>query len=375
MRWSLYLGKVSGIKIFVHWTFVFLLVWVTFGSLRMGLDLRALLITLGFVFAVFFCITLHELGHMLVAQKFKYKTRDITLLPIGGMARMDEFPENPRHELLVAIAGPAVNIAIALVLYPVVFWLGRVPSLFILQVNEGSVFLFNLLVVNLLLAVFNLIPAFPMDGGRIFRALLAMRMNRVKATDIAARTGQVISVLFVIAGFFYNPFLIIIGIFIFMMAQTETDYVRSKSFLHNFHVRDVVIRKYYSLDATATVEDAVRGLLEVQASDFLVMENNEVVGTLDRNRIIKALAEKGKSITVQEVMNSKVEFVTPDMPLDQLFTSWARNGTSLHPVVDHGRLIGVVDRSNILEFILIKNAEQGAGRVTPRDQQELESAA
>lgn len=353
-RWSLYIGNIFGVKIFIHWTFLFLIAWITIAGIRQGENTAMILYTLGFVLCVFVCITLHELGHALMAKRLHYVTKDITLLPIGGMARMDEIPERPGHELAVALAGPVVNLVIAMILYPLVVWYGSVPSFFTVLFDNGETFLFSLMVVNIGLAIFNLIPAFPMDGGRVFRALLSMRMDRVKATRIAAGTGQVLAALFFLAGIFYNPVLAFIGVFIFLMAQTESNYVKSKSILHNYKVGDAMMRKYYSLDASDTIQDAASALLDVQASDFLVMEGGDVIGTLDRNRIIKALAKKEENTTIRLAMNTQVKYLSPDMPLDKVYTLLQSN--SILPVMDKGNVVGIIDLNNILEFIMIRSA-------------------
>lgn len=369
---SLYIGKIFGIKMFIHWSFLFLIAWIVVENFRQGKGNGEMIYTLAFVCLVFVCVTLHELGHALTAKQFKYYTRDITLLPIGGMARMDEIPENPKHELIVAVAGPLVNLFIALLLYPFVYWFGKIPTLFSVLYNTGDTFLFSLLVVNLGLAVFNLIPAFPMDGGRIFRAALSFFVSRLTATTIAVRIGQFIATGFFFIGIFYNPFLSLIGILIFFMAQIESDYVRSKSILHDYTVKDVIIKKFYSLDATDTVEDAVKGLLDVQATDFLVIENGNVVGTLNRDRIIHALAEKGKEAPVALAMNTSVKILTPDMPLDRIFLEFKQNENSVLPVKENKKLIGIVDFNNILELIMVKTAVEKSPAYSLKEKTRLE---
>jgi len=269
---------------------------------------------------------------------------------------MDEIPENPKHELLVAVAGPIVNLLIAIFLFPFIYWFGQIPPLTGMFLQNPNFFLFNLFTINIALAVFNLIPAFPMDGGRIFRAFLTFFTNRVKATAIAARTGQLIALGFLFLGILYNPVLAIIGVFIFIMAQAEANYVKSKSLLHDYSVRDVLMKKYFSVDAFDTINDAVMLLLDVQSTDFLVTEKGNVIGTLNRDRIIQALASKGKDTPVVLFMNPTIKFLSPDMPLDKVFVQLQASATSLLPVMENGRLIGAVDLANILEFILIRSA-------------------
>lgn len=327
-------------------------------NVRAGRNIFNFIYTLVFVLSIFICITLHELGHALTAKYFHYYTKDITLLPIGGMARMDEIPENPKHELLVALAGPAVNILISLLLYPLVYWFGNIPTFLTTLFDSGDTVLFSILTTNLILAFFNLIPAFPMDGGRALRAGLSFFTDRVKATTIAAKIGQAISILFFFTGFIFNPFLSVIGIFIFLMAQTESDYVQSKSLLHDYRVSDVVMKKYFSLHVSDTISDAVRLLLDVQATGFLIMENNNVVGTLDRDRIIHVLSEQGKDVPLILAMNTRLKFLSPEMSLDKIFSEFKSSENAILPVLQNNELIGVVDLNNILELILSRTAEK-----------------
>ena len=374
MKGSLFIGKVSGIKIFIHWTFILLIAWIVMDNILEKKNTVDVFYTLAFILAIFFFVTLHELGHALTAKYFHYSTKDITLLPIGGMARMDEIPENPKHELLVALAGPAVNIIVAILLYPLIYWFGKIPTFFTILFDSAGTLLYNLFLVNLLLAFFNLIPAFPMDGGRVFRAALSYVTDRVKATAIAARTGQVIAIIFFSAGFFFNPMLSFAGIFIFLMAQTENDYVRSKSFLHDYKVKDVLIRNYFFLDVFDTVSDAVKLLLDTQAKDFLIMEKGHVVGTLDRDRIIHLLSEKGKEAPLVTAMNTKLKFLSPEMPLDKVFLEFKTSRNEMYPVLENNKLIGIVDLNNILELMLVKTVAEKNPAIVQKNTFDLESA-
>lgn len=226
MKGAFRIGSYSNIGVYIHWTFLLLLFWVGGNSFFDGSSINAIAEEIGFLLMVFLCVLLHEFGHALSAARYGIRTKDITLLPIGGLARLEKIPERPWHELVVAIAGPAVNVGIILILAVVMYFGKGLPlGLDIFRLESNS-FVVNLLLVNISLVVFNMIPAFPMDGGRILRSLLAMKLSKVKATLIAARIGQLISFGFVIVGWFYNPMLILIGIFIFYGAKAELRYTK-----------------------------------------------------------------------------------------------------------------------------------------------------
>jgi Zn-dependent protease len=233
MRWSLKLGKIAGIEVYLHWTFFLLLGFVFFYYGGYGAQRAAAAQAVLFILALFGCIVLHELGHALAARKFGIPTRDITLLPIGGIARLERMPREPMQELWVAVAGPLVNVAIVLILLiPLsVMWFARVDLRL-----PGVTFLVGLFATNIFLIAFNMLPAFPMDGGRVLRALLARKLEYVRATRIAARVGQGMALLFIAAGSFGYmmgfqvidkplPMLVLIGAFIFVGARNEAHLV------------------------------------------------------------------------------------------------------------------------------------------------------
>lgn len=243
MKWSLKLGKLLGIDVYVHFTFLLLLAFLGFVSWRATQNVEAALRGVAFTVALFGCVVLHELGHALMARRYGIPTRDITLLPIGGIARLERMPERPIQELWVALAGPAVNVVIAALL---LIWLaatGGFAPVEELGLTGGS-FWPRLMWLNLFLVAFNLLPAFPMDGGRVLRALLAMRLGRRRATAIAANVGQGMAILFGIVGFFHNPFLIFIAIFVYLGAQAEAGMVEMQSALAGLRVRDAMMTRF-----------------------------------------------------------------------------------------------------------------------------------
>ncbi len=226
MSWSFKFARVAGIDLKIHFTFLLFLIWIGFSYFSVGGIVAARQGVL-FILLLFGCVLLHELGHALTAKKFGIGTTDITLLPIGGVARLERIPQDPKQELVIAIAGPLVNVAIAILL---IFYLGHRASMSDFQdLNTPRVaMLSKLATVNIGLVLFNLIPAFPMDGGRILRSILAMRMNYLRATEIAAFVGQALAIAFGILGFFGNAFLIFIAFFVFMGAQQEAAMARAR---------------------------------------------------------------------------------------------------------------------------------------------------
>lgn len=222
MKWKI--GKPFGVDVYIHWTFWLLPAWILLTGSLAGLN--GVVTSILFVFAVFGCVVLHELGHALMARYFDIETRDITLYPIGGMARLERIPRSPVQELAIAIAGPAVNVGIAGVLLGILILLGVGTQGLIFNLAGGS-FLVNLLAANIVLVVFNLLPAFPMDGGRVLRAILAMVLPYGRATEIAARVGQVIAVLFALLGVFTSGSLMLVALFVFLAAQAEIANVRA----------------------------------------------------------------------------------------------------------------------------------------------------
>lgn len=355
MKGSFKLGTIAGIGIFIHWTFSMLIAFIIFINYKSGHNSTQIIWSVFFVLSVFVTVIMHELGHAIAAKKFDIKTRDITLLPIGGIARLERLPEKPSEELIVAFAGPFVNIILAFISsYFVV-----IPSnndQWIAQLSggiSGSNFVLNFFLVNLVLAIFNLIPAFPMDGGRVLRALLAFKFQKHIATKIAARIGQLLAVGFIILGFMGNPFLIFIGIFVIVGAQMETDYAESKHFLKGFKVRDALMKDYPTIDANDSLKTAVELLLNSQNKIFLIMENELPIGTLNRDQIILGLSQKGENELVSNVMNNNLIFLDPDSLLEDLFELVYKNKSNLMLVTENKQLIGTLDTENLLEFILI----------------------
>lgn len=359
MKWSLSLGKVSGISIYIHWTFIILLVWVYF--LYSGNDQAPFDGITGvlFVIALFGCVTLHELGHALTAQRYNIVTRDIVLLPIGGMARMEKMPEKPFQELMVALAGPAVNVLIAIVIFIVLSATNNFPDPDVISEESQKIgFIPALMSVNILLAVFNMIPAFPMDGGRVLRALLSYKVPRLKATKIAASIGQALAIAFIFFGFFSNFWLIFIGIFIFLGAGGEATSESTRASLSDHKVSDVLMKQFTLLAPTDTIQRAIDVLLNTQEKEFLIGEGDRVDGVLTRDDIIKGLSSQGKDAPVTAVMNEEFRTLHSEDKLLDLFRELSGSKSSMFPVKENDQLIGIVNLENIQEFIMLNQASE-----------------
>jgi Zn-dependent protease/predicted transcriptional regulator len=358
MKYAVRLAKVSGIRIEVHWTFLLLIAWVVFSNARRNVASQEIVWSVILVLAVFVCVILHELGHALAAKKFNIKTTRITLLPIGGLAQMEQIPEKPKEELIIAFAGPAVNLVIAAILYPIT----GISSSTLSEIDPAvkpENFLLILMTLNLWLALFNLIPAFPMDGGRVLRALLSFQLGHVKATRIAATVGQLLGICFVFFGLFYNPFLTLIGIFIYLGAGSESTYTQTKSLLRGYTAKDVVMHDVPFIDKNAPLKEAVHQLLDSQNKNFVVRDGTKPVGTLSRKEIIKALHEHDGDIPVDQIKNDLLVYFPLETPLENIWREMQKQRSQIILVGNDGNLEGIVDDENLAEFILI-HSEQDA---------------
>lgn len=353
MKWSWKIARIAGISVFIHATFVMLLVWVALsGYFRTG-KIDEAIAGLGFTLALFGVVVLHELGHALTARRFGIKTRDITLLPIGGVARLERMPEEPRQELLVALAGPAVNVALAVAIYAA----ARAAGADIAAPTDlaSSVPLWTRLFwVNVVLAAFNLLPAFPMDGGRALRAVLAMRMDHVRATQIAARFGQAAALGMGLLGFFFNPFLMFVALFVWIGAAAEAGAVAAKSAMENLPVRAAMQTRFATLEPTDTLGDAARQLLAGSDVDFPVVLDGRVIGVLMRNDLVLGLASRGPEVPVGAVMQRRVQTVDPSEMLDKALERLESSACRVLPVVRNGALVGLVTPENVAELLMLR---------------------
>lgn len=356
MKWSLKIAQVAGIGIFVHWTFLILLGWIVFIFVSTGKDLATIAEGVGLILALFGCVVLHELGHALTGRRFGVKTLDITLLPIGGVARLERMPEEPWHEFWIAIAGPAVNVVIAAALLAVISVMGRVEQISEYQ-RVGGHFLAQLMVFNVILVVFNLLPAFPMDGGRILRSLLAVWLPRVQATHIAASVGQVMAILFGLVGLMSgNLILLFIALFVYLGAQAELRAAEMRSIFQNVQVQEAMTTDVQTLAPGDSVQHAVEVLLAGHQQDFPILDDGRVVAMLRRSDLVGALSSSSEATTVAEVAGEECPVLGPRDPLHEAVEQMHKHHAGSLPVVQDGRLIGLLTSENVGEWAMIQAA-------------------
>ncbi|NOU34310.1 MAG: site-2 protease family protein [Polyangiaceae bacterium] len=371
MRTSWKMGRVLGIDIFIHATFVLLLGWVAITTYLRQRNLHAMAAGVLFTLVIFASVLLHEMGHALTARRFGIKTRDITLLPIGGVARLERMPEKPGQELLVALAGPAVNVAIALGILAVLLASGNPLLLGEPELGGVAPFFSRLLWVNLSLAIFNLIPAFPMDGGRALRALLAYGGDYVQATRIAAKLGKGIALVFGILGLLYNPILAFIALFVWIGASSEAAGVEAKATLHSFPIQAAMRTDVRVLSTENTLETAARFLLSGTQANFPVLsEGGKLVGVLTRTNLVRGLSESGPEATVASAMDRDFAVAHPAEMLDVAVSRLGERTCRSIPIVTdagiaEGRdvIVGMLTTDDIGELLMVREAlARGPGR-------------
>jgi Zn-dependent protease/CBS domain-containing protein len=347
MRGSFRLTRVFGIDIDIHITF-FLLLAVFF----LLLGFKGLILILG----VFLFVTIHELSHSLVAAYFGIKVKRITLLPIGGVASMSEMPTKPYQELLISVAGPLSNVFVVLIFYyPLYLLLGKETLMYPFLVMTGQAKYtgsFNVLAhiywINLILAVFNMIPAFPMDGGRVLRAVLSYRMSHREATAVAVRLGHIFALLFAYLGIVYGHiFLLIIAVFIYMAASGEGIQVEVTETIKKYSVKDVLARDFVCLNENTPLAKVLELIFHTHQEDYPVIENDRLKGFVTRREIIRALHEKGRETEVSQIMRRDIPPVKVSTGLHVVQKLMQKYNTHAMPVEKNGKIVGVVTLDDI----------------------------
>jgi Zn-dependent protease len=348
MRYSLKIFSIFGIPVELHISFLLLMLaiyLVAVFNLIPGVDVVvAILITLLFV-----TVVLHELTHSYVAQRYGVEIERIVLLPIGGVSAMKELPKDPHQELRIALAGPLTNLVIAAVLYPVFLFYGNSlsPSL--------NFLLYYFILLNLLLGAFNLLPAFPMDGGRVLRAFLAERMNFIKATELAASIGKQLAIIMAIVGVFFNPFLIFIAIFVYLGADQESKMVLVNTLLEGIYVRDIMTREVKTVKPTDTVADVLKIMFQHKHMGYPVDQNGEMVGIITFHDL-SGIREDERDLPVSKFMTKNLIVTEPDEDVSQSLERLNLNKVGRLPVMDHGELVGIISKTDIIKALEIRKS-------------------
>lgn len=362
MPWSFPIGHLFGSELRVHVTFFLLLGWIGIvGWLNGGPAAAA--VNLIYILLLFACVIAHEFGHALTARRFGIHTPDVTLLPIGGVARLEKMPEKPGQEILVAFAGPLVNVAIFLIL---LILLGPAAIENALQAPITFANLpAQLAALNLILALFNLIPAFPMDGGRVLRAALSAMMDRVAATRVAATAGQILAFAMGLLGLVSgNPILLLIAFFIFMSAGAESSDVAMRQLTNGLMARDAMITEFEPLAPDDSLDIAATTLIRTTQTEFPVLapETGRLEGLLTRSGLYAALEQSPRPARVSDVMTRDMPSVTLTTALTQVLTLMEQGSRAVAVTAPDGRVIGYVNRENVGELVVVANARQKRAR-------------
>jgi Zn-dependent protease/predicted transcriptional regulator len=366
---SLRIGSISGISVYLHWTFLLFLGWIGISGFIASGSGAAAVGKLALVGLLFLIVLLHELGHCFMARRYGIGTHEITLLPIGGLARLERMPDDPVQEFMVAIAGPAVNVVLAVLFFVILRIQGELPPLLegamgseTLHWLAGGGVLQTLFNVNVMLVLFNLLPAFPMDGGRVLRAILATRMEHVQATRIAAGVGQAMAFVFAMIGLFGNPFLIFIAFFVWIGAEGEVASAEVRSSLSGFRTKNAMITNFQTLSEDDTLGTAVQHILAGFQQDFPVLRGENVVGVLAASNILRGLGQHGQGALAKDIMETNFATVDAEEHLERAFEKLQECKCSAVPVVKSGHLVGMLTLENVGEFITVQNTLRARSR-------------
>jgi Zn-dependent protease/predicted transcriptional regulator len=355
MRWTLRLGSIAGIRVELHVTFLLFVGWVAISGGLLSANPERALREVGLLLAIFGCVLLHELGHALTARRYGIKTRDIILLPIGGVARLQRMPDKPQQEMVVAIAGPLVNVVIASILY---LFTPRSLDLVLQHARQGGM-IERLYLVNLAMIGFNMIPAFPMDGGRVLRALLALWLPYRRATRIASFAGQAIALLFGLTGLLNNNvMLMFVALFVFLAASEERALVQNRATLSGLPVKAAMVTDFRTLDVSDPLQRAVDHLMAGSQQDFPVLDSDRPIGILTRSELVMALQQHGTDVRVGDVIRPDDEYVDAGEPLEEAIQRMREQSRTALPVLQHGGLVGLITLENVGDLLVVQDALQ-----------------
>lgn len=356
---SILIGTFSKIPLKIHWTFGLLIFFVAYTAFSNGLKLWQSIGFISYIFILFLCVVLHEFGHALVARKYGVITKDIVLSPIGGVARLESMPEKPLHELLIAIAGPLVNLFIGSLLGTALYFTTQraMPDVSDFYFDDPIEFLRYITWMNFALFLFNLIPAFPMDGGRILRSLLAVKLGKIKATKIASGVGRIIAVGFIFWGILDQHLVLsLIGLFIFMMAGKEYNQTKIVALLKNTTAADIMRTSFSKIYLSDTYISVIEKYYREGEQNFLVFDSSgHITGTVPELFIKDVIKSKSEDKTVSEMMSKKTAFVLPSDKLMEVIDTMKNEGVAIAAVKEEDQILGVLDRNGIESYMRLKS--------------------
>jgi Zn-dependent protease/CBS domain-containing protein len=366
MGWSFRLGRISGINIQVHFTFFLILIWGAFNFGGSAGPLYGLLVTV----TLFTLVLLHELGHSVAAMAYGIRVRDITLLPIGGVARLERMPEKPIQEFVVALAGPAVNVLLAVILAPIIFGLagGLGPMVLSMRSEPGLTGLLTfLLAANVSLAIFNLLPAFPMDGGRIFRAVMGTFLNFERATAVAVTVGRVLAVGLGIFGIMTGQFfLALIALFIFTASGQEGAAVMAKSRLQGVNAGQALTPNTISLSPNATVAQAASMVMRGDRPNFAVVDpySRQLLGVVSSSDVARAVERDRWARPLSDIMRpaGEVPRVTRSTPLLEVQDKMESGASRVAAVYDGPFFQGLISADDVRRVLMFISRGGSAAR-------------
>jgi Zn-dependent protease/predicted transcriptional regulator len=368
MTRSIKISSIKGMDVKIHWTFLILLVWVIAANAVTGITFSNIIWSLVFIVLVFGSVLIHELAHYWAARLFNIHSNKITLLPTGGISSYETFPKNTKEELIINLSGPLVNLAIAGLLLPFIqshepIW--KVVSHFdIIHENDLQ---YKLHIVNLGLFAINIIPAFPLDGGRILRAILGLKMNYFKATSIVIVMGKILAAAFFVAGIIYlNLLLLVISLLIFGAVQMEEYVLHLRSLVKGVTFGEVVINDYQSLQAHSTIQEVMGNLMSNHAKHFMVMEGGKPIGTIHRMKIINEAAEKNYTLPVKNLMKETLVYFNAEDSVEKGFKTLVAFPYRNYPVMQKGIFTGVISLMCILEYLMLH-------QLTPKEHERLKA--
>ncbi len=351
MKYSLVVGRFFGIPIKLHFTFLLLLIFIGISGASGG-NIASGLYGMLVVIFVFLCVIFHEIGHSLVAEHYGIKVKSIILFPIGGVSQMEELPKNPVEEINISVVGPLVSLSLAGIFYLVLRGIYQEVTFALPSLTEGSI-LINLFWINLMLGLFNLIPAFPMDGGRILRGLLANRMEYLKATKIAVTVGQLFAILMFFFGIFFNWWLALIALFIYLGAEGEEQVTAMHIALRRIPVKKAMLTLVESISPDQTLGNVLGRICHGLQQDFPVVTEGKVIGLLTKEAIFNALHQASKEITVAEIMKNDFLSTSEEATLEDVYRQMKEGGVSLILVIQQGDLKGMISLEQIGKYHML----------------------